>query len=293
MTTATLDTDRHPFRFDRPGIIMTGMVIAFGILFFQATQYLGLMERLAEWQFSRFDRYFPALTILILTAICALVVGIILDLLRRRAARTETVDPLTRERLLTVRWWRVFAVVAGIGAVMTLSAFVHFLRLPDGSGAVRLSDLGAAQPGPLVEGRMQLTGSRLVGPISRSTDDVLFVRSSSYFAPARRIRGNDNIPTFDLFIEVTGEQAQARGLPATNSGILRFSAMPPDIVALYRHAGYDVADRSAILFRSVSSARRAGVLLMTQFLAFSLIALVFAAILRRRERRLDREAAAA
>ena len=73
-----------------------------------------------------------------------------------------------------------------------------------------------------------------------------------------------------------------------NVGVLRLKALPGELVLLYRSRGFRVSDAPSVVFLSEQSSRRATVFLLFEALIGGVIALVFAWILRRRIRRVER-----
>ncbi|MFM6854316.1 MAG: hypothetical protein ACKOUM_09585 [Sphingopyxis sp.] len=72
--------------------------------------------------------------------------------------------------------------------------------------------------------------------------------------------------------------------------MMRLDALPPDIEAMYRNAQIAVSPDSAVLFSDPSAATRPLAIMVGEAIIFGLIALVFAAYLKRRLRKLRESA---
>jgi hypothetical protein len=265
--------------------MLVGCSVVFLFLLIQAATYSGIIEWLAEWQFARFGRYFPALTI---GLILLLFVGLwlIASRLRRRARKQKIlVDPVIRDSRRLASAANFMFVSVGLGGLLALGTFISSIQQPSMDGTPAVADLSGGEVA-LKAGPMRLTGLSAVGPISRHAEDVMLFRATRYFAPVGSTRLEDGTPAFNLFVEVEGPQ-EARLRPRMN-GLMRFNALPLEVVEMYNGAGYPTARRSAVLFRTETSADRPALLLAAEFLVYALIAAAFGLLLRRRERRILR-----
>ncbi|MDZ3833694.1 MAG: hypothetical protein U0S50_18045 [Sphingopyxis sp.] len=265
--------------------------------------YTDLVGRLGEWQFARFGRYFPALTVLLPIVLGLIVWTAAAKILRVLAERRSgTRSALGKRRILLVDATRLLFILAAVAGLLTLAVFTHYLQLPDNRGKLQLVSLKTASAGDLREGPVKLIDAPGIGPVSRYADGLIFTQRTSFFMPvgaastAREGVSGAEKP-FNLFVEVApssddiSDDALARLVSvksAEHRGLLRAGALPAEIVAMYRGAGYPVDTSSSVLFLSPASANFRVLLYMCETLAFGLIALLFGLILNRSKRRADR-----
>lgn len=289
--------------------IVTICLIVFAILAGQLVSYTDLVGRLGEWQFARFGRYFPALTVLL-----PIVLGLILwsaaaKILRMIAERRGGNRVIGKRRILLVDAARLLFILAAVAGLLTLAVFAHYLQLPDNRGKLQLISLKTDSAGDLREGPVKLIDAPGIGPVSRYADGLIFTQRTSFFVPVgsavtEREIGSDSTAArpFNLFVEIEppsddiSDDALTRLAlvkSAEHRGLLRAAALPSEIAAMYRGAGYPVETRSSVLFLSQASANFRVLLYMCETLAFGLIALLFALILNRAKRRAERVEAVA
>ncbi len=283
MATAAVNSGINDRQWSTRRWLLISSAIVFLFLFIQAATYTGVVEWLAEWQFARFGRYFPTLTLAVLLL---LFIGlwIVIDRLRRRTRnQKQLVDPLVRDMRRLSSAANFLFVAAGLSALMGLGVLASYFQQPSMDGPPTIVDLsrGAATLEP---GATRLTGMTAIGPVSRHTEDLLFWRATQYFAPVGQTRLENGETVFNMFVEVDGPQA--RTLSRQMSGLLRFNALPPEVAQMYTNSQFPTARRSAVLFRSAGSADRSTLVLLGEFLVFALIATSFGLAMRRREQRL-------
>jgi nitrate reductase gamma subunit len=148
---------------------------------------------------------------------------------------------------------------------------------------VRTIDVARGSPNLLQGGPVQLTSVRPLGPVARYSEDFMFWRKTRYLAPIGRTRTDNGSYAYNLFIEVPG--IETARVPASATGLLRPRSLMPEVAQMYVNAGYATTRDSAVVFASTTSADRAALVLMTQFLIFATVAALFALWLRRREQR--------
>jgi hypothetical protein len=274
-------------------------LLLFAILLSQAFGFTAFVGQLGGWQFARFGRYFPALTIIIPLIIIAILWMLGARLLARaRHRRNPDASPLD-QRVTLGDGARLFLLIGWLSGLGALAVFGHFLQLPDGDGAIRTVNVTATRPVTFSEGPVRLVAAPPLGPVARYVEDLMVTRRTTYFVPVGIVphvgvgRPRHRAP-FNLFVEVeriAGDESTDPRLPATfapggeHDGILRADALPPEIAQMYRDVGYPVAAQSAVLFRSADSAQRGVIVLMAEFIAFGLIALLFGLWMRRVDRR--------
>lgn len=303
----TADGDRPILR-TRGLIIVSICLIAFAILAGQLVTYTDLIGRLGEWQFARFGRYFPALTVLLPIVLGLIIWTAAAKILRMIAGRRHGTRVVGKRRILLVDATRLLFILAAVAGLLTLAVFTHYVQLPDSRGKLQLVSLKTLSAKGLVEGPVKLVDAPGIGPVSRYADGVIFTQRTSFFLPvgsaatAHEIRsGSKAARPFNLFVEIdppAGDISNdalnrlASVKSAEHRGLLRAGALPSEIVAMYRGAGYPVETRSSVLFLSQGSANFRVLLYMCETLAFGLIALLFGLILNRAKRRAERNEAA-
>lgn len=285
MATAAVNSGNNDRQWSTRRWLLISSAIVFLFLFIQAATYTGVVEWLAEWQFARFGRYFPTLTLALLL-LSFIGLWILIDRLRRRARNQRIlVDPLVRDMRRLSSAANFLYIVAGLSALMGLGVLASYFQQPTMDGPPTIVDLsrGAATLEP---GATRLTGVTAIGPVSRHTEDLLFWRATQYFVPVGQTRLENGETVFNLFVEVDGPQT--RRVSRQMSGLLRFNALPAEIAQMYTNTRLPTARRSAVLFRSAESADRSTRVLLGEFLVFTLIAALFGLAMRRRERRLGK-----
>ena len=253
-----------------------------------AWSYQGLIYGLAEWQFERFGRYFPTLTIALLLSVAAvlLVVGRIVWGRMYDKSDKQPVEPeLAREaraldRLtITRRFFRAFAVLAAVAGAGT---FVHLLQFPGPTKAVTTIDLSSGAPVRLKEGSVIVRGIQLIGPIARTSEDITFSRSSILIAPVGQTRLENGSVAANLFVQVT--DTDRRKLPTEVRGVLRRNALPSEVAVMYRAANVPVISESSVVFLDSAAAREPTLNVLITFMALAIGGTALALLARRRER---------
>lgn len=305
----TADSVDRPIWRTRGLTIVTICLIVFAILAGQLVTYTDLVGRLGEWQFARFGRYFPALTVLLPIVLGLIVWTAAAKILRMIARRRGGTRVVGKRRILLADATRLLFILAAVAGVLTLAVFTHYIQLPDNRGKLQLISLKTASAGDLREGPVKLVDAPGIGPVSRYADGLIFMQRTSFFLPVgsaatAREMGSGSMAArqFNLFVEIeppSGDISDdalnrlASVKSAEHRGLLRAGALPSEIVALYRGAGYPVETGSSVLFLSQASANFRVLLYMCETLAFGLIALLFGLILNRAKRRAERAEAAA
>ncbi|QYU69074.1 hypothetical protein J4558_02715 [Leptolyngbya sp. 15MV] len=265
-----------------PGLVIA-VIALIGI--WLGWNYVGLMHWLGELEFRLFNRWHPAITVLALAAIPALIWRLVLMVRRRRSAATtpkvDVVRPLVYLRALRI----LLLSAAGIALGLALAAFVQFLMLPSADRPER--PLRADQAASVEEGPVALEGLRTIGPLVRYREGILGIGPDQWFVPvaARRTALG---PEYILFVEVAGRR-HALVQPG-HRGILRANALPRELGTLYRANGLRVSETAAVVFLNRETMRRGTLFFLFEALLGAALALVFAWFARRRITRLESEA---
>lgn len=304
----TADKVDRPMWRTRGLIILAICLIVFAVLAGQLVTYTDLVGRLGEWQFARFGRYFPALTVLLPIVLGVIIWTAVAKILRMIAERRNGARAaLGKRRILLIDATRLLFILAAVAGLLTLAVFTHYLQLPGNDGKLQVVSFKTASAQDLREGPVKLIDAPGIGPVSRYADGLIFTQRTSFFVPVGSVlmpseSGSASARSFNLFVEIEppagdiSDDALTRLASVKSTehrGLLRAGALPAEIVAMYRGAGYPVETRSAVLFLSSASANYRVLLYMCETLAFGLIALLFGLVLHRAKRRAERANAAA
>jgi hypothetical protein len=297
------------------GMWALGVWLALVSLFFlkQTIDYVGLIARLAEWQFLFFDRYWPTLTFLALTLLCSSPLILALWLIRARQRRDEKLGPARIDdgRILSGRLMRLQSFFMGIAVGSVTAAILSLflmLQLPSDEGAPRSIVLGSPDAMAPGEGPAILTGSVDVSETAQFNENLILVKRTLYFAPIRS--GPDDKSPLRYFVEVRRNDVrgdynkinfpkgrdlvrlwryEVPGLSFTpyQSGVLRRRGLPGEIANGYRYAGYQVDPDNYVLFRSKERLTWRYLVIAAEFLLTAIIAGVMTGIMWRRRRKLS------
>ena len=254
------------------------------LFFWQSFSYFGFVSRLAEWQFSYFGRYFPALTLIILVLLCAIPVLLIHGFEQRRRRRNEAgaLDARATAIATATQWTRALFALALIGALATIASLVVMERLPDAAGPVQpiTSDAKIVPH----EGLTTIDGALVTGLVARFDENLIVARRTIYFAPVTPAPGEP----LRYFVEVRAPDANATPMTVRHSGVLRRAALPSEIVTLYRNAGQVVSAEPHVLFSSEQAVRWRYLVVAIECFLFAAICLGFALVQRRVWQRLTK-----
>ena len=266
--------ERHaPTRRRRFWLWVVAIVAVFAFLFYESVNYIGLMHGFAEWQFERFDRYFPVLSVIAILVLLYLIWEALRYVLRR-GWRKDPENLLHRRRIAARRSAALFLqCVAAVGLILTIGTFIQWTQQPPTRGPATPIALASGRSAVLAPGPVSVSGMRAIGPIARYSEDFLFLRRTRFLAPIGR--GTGPGAPYNLFAEVRGMDPE-RDVPETIDGVLRADAMMPEIRILYRDADFAVAENSAVIFATPASANRPFVVLLVELVSLTIMALLFA-----------------
>jgi hypothetical protein len=289
-----------------------GFWVAIVCLFFlfQALDYRGLIARLAEWQFLRFDRYWPTLTFVAVVSLFSTPLILAVWLLRARQRRTESFGPARHDdlRIVKGRLARLQGFFAGVSAGSLVAAVIVIimqLQLPSDEGMPRSVIVGSPDAIAPVEGRTIITGNVDLRETAQFNENLLLVKRSLYFAPVREsaddksplryfveVRRNDvkegyhpiEFPKDEELVRVWRFRLSHLVFTPYLDGMLRRQALPGEIVNLYRHAGYEVDDDNYVLFSDLQKLSWRYNVLAVEFMISAIISAIAAVIFSRRRR---------
>jgi len=205
---------------------------------------------------------------------------------RKGATAQPQAEALTRARtLLYLRALQLLLLAAAaVALALAFAAVVQFLSLPDAEEPPRplnVERIEAFKEGPVV-----LQGLRTIGPLARYEEGLFGIGPDYWFVPVVS-RHTALGPEYTLFAEVEGRRDALLG--AEHEGILRHDALPRELIVLYRANGMRVSDTASVVYRDRRSMQRGTLFFLFEALLATAIALIFAALARRRIRRLREE----
>jgi hypothetical protein len=227
-----------------------------GMFVWQATQYHGFVELLAEWQYRVLDHYYPGITIALLSLFFSVPLLAMLFILWRRwrAKNDETGDPVGIMLSASRRLRRVCGFLALLSTAGALLVYVLSLWLPREGMPVHLVDIRNAQSPSVPEGSATVVGPVDMEALVRFDDRALLFHRRLYFAPVRyRLRG-EALPA-RFFVQVEERADLPRHFLPVRSGVLARGALPGDVERLYRNIRYPVAERPYLLYRDGDTLR--------------------------------------
>jgi hypothetical protein len=233
-------------------LLLIWSVFAAGVLLWQTIAYRGIPSAFAEWQFDRFGQYFPVLTLLLLVALFGF--PIFYFLFRRHRIRLQSRNVPMEETALLQAHAKVFrnrlAWLAGGFAVAALLPLFFALGQPSGSGKV--NPVSVASTAAPAEGATALSGTIRFDRAATLNETLLLMRWQRRFAPVQPASGS--LSRLRYFVELRDGETQAPS-GAPRQGILERGGLPGELAALYRNAGYEIAEPHYILFASSASMR--------------------------------------
>lgn len=242
--------------------------------------YVGAMQWFAELQFRLMRRWHPAISVLLVAALFALVWRLIVFGRRRKKSESDA-DTLGWK----IRYHRVLTVLFIGATVLSVAlaalSFFQLISLPrtDGDRQALSPQSGSI----LKEGPVAMSGWRTIGPMARYEEGLLGIGPDLWLVP---IAGNSSPvgPVYTLFAQVSDRHHPL--VPNAFSGVLRRSALPAEIVMLYRQNGMRVEDTAGVVFLDSTSMRRGTLFFVFEALVGALLCSIFAALARRRAKRL-------
>ncbi|MEH6757987.1 MAG: hypothetical protein V7676_10775 [Parasphingorhabdus sp.] len=252
--------------------------------------YTGLINRLGEWQFATFGLYFNLASILIFVALLALVWRIGRTLVRRDRSDDEIEDraaeDLRNNLLLTTLAKKI---TGWLGLAIIFSAFVtmiYLVLLPSEDQKTRELSAAEAERGP--EGPVELRGVTAIGQTARYRQGFLFWQRTYYFMPIAKEKNQNKAAKVTVFLEVPAKLARSN-TAISAKGILRHGTLPDEVASMYAGANIPVAERASVIFANESSSNWATRVLLYDMLLLGFLSLLFSWLLKRRQKRLEKE----
>ncbi|MDQ4420019.1 hypothetical protein OOT33_06140 [Sphingobium sp. DEHP117] len=260
----------------RAASIVSGLWLALlaGLFVWQATQYRGIVELLAEWQYRVLDHYYPGITIALLCLFFSFPLLVTLFILWRRWRRQnelagEPVAVMLDASRRLKRLCTFLAIAAGGVAILALALAQ---LLPSEGMPVHLVDVRSAQAAVIPEGSASVVGPVDMSALVRFEEEVLVFHRRLYFAPVRyRLHGVAQPAR--IFVQVEERADLPRQFVALKSGVLARGVLPGDVDQLYRNIRYPVEARPYLLYRDSATLRWRYHMLSAQM---ALVGLLFA-----------------
>ena len=247
--------------------ITAGWALLVGaVLIWQTVTYSGVIARLSEWQFGRFERMFPVSTILLITLLLSLPLLFLLVSRHRRYRRVRGEPPLTVQAL---RERRVSRWLAGSTLVMSgfalIAAILTLIQSPSDDGQT-LSDMFGADAitkEGVVDARARVR-TDLVGYYEKRG---LFWKSGVYLAP---IEPSTNPTKLTHFLVV---DKASIGEPSEWSvrGYVRRTRLPGGFERLFGNTGYTLQRPAYVVYPDAGEAFRARFGLAESLLRFAFV----------------------
>ena len=296
---------------------IVGVWIGIVCLFFlwQTLTYQGLIARVAEWQFIIFDRYWPTLTFVAVSALFSSPLIAMLWILRMRQRRDESLSPanVDDERHLLGRLSRLYGLFLGIALGSLAAALICLVlrwQLPTDQGTPRSIVIGSPDALGPVEGPAVITGYVDLGETAQFNENLLLVKRTLYFAPVRaakddrspiryfvQVRRNDRKTDYDPItfpdkperVKVWRFRLDHLDFTPYTNGVLRHNGLPGEIGRLYRYAGHDLASDNYVLFSARATIGWSYYVLAAEFALSALISGAVAMMAYRRRRKVSHD----
>ncbi len=259
-------------------------IIVSAFFLWQTILYKGIAGRLAEWQFARFDTYFPTLTLLALVALFTLPFLALLALKRRLSTSKTEMSSRSKAIAAGGSFLRILYGLTFMAFLASIVTMLLMLRLPSEGGSVQQIKLTARYDATPNEGPTNLIGAIDYRHVAKLEENLGPIKRDTYFAP---IVASGSKPTqIDYFVEVTPSKDNPGAFMSVGAGILRRNSLPGELVSLYRKSGYAVARPHYVLHKSVEAMQWPFVIVAVQYAVTGLILLIVALLYRRHRNRL-------
>lgn len=254
-----------------------------GLFVWQATQYRGVVEVLAEWQYRVLDRYYPGITIALLCLFFSVPLLVLLLILWRRWRRhnEKAGDPVAVMLDASRRLQRLCTFLAVVAGGVAVLVFLLARLLPSEGMPVHLIDVRSAHGAVLPEGSASVVGPVDMSALVRFEEKALLFHRRLYFAPVRyRLHGEAQPAR--IFVQVEERADLPRQFVPLMHGVLARGMLPGDVDRLYRNIRYPVVARPYLLYRDSATLRWRYHMLSAQV---GIVALLFALAAWREGRR--------
>lgn len=264
------------------------MVLA-AVFAWQALQYRGIVSRLAEWQYYRFDYYYPGITFFLLCLIFSLPLFLIRLLLRRqRSADEQPLSDVETGTLLLGKLRRQQYILSGaavISGVIAVAVFIASLFLPGNEPNVQRIEAARQGQGGIAEGRTELVGYADMQSVVRFDMWALLAWQREYIAPVRAYAGDKGPARF--FVHVRGTGNPQSPFEPIMSGVLKKDALPGDVYILYQQNMQPGTKNTWLLYKDRDQLSWRHRMVAAQMAILAAISGIVAWLIKRRRKRLS------
>ena len=254
------------------------------VLSVQAWSYTGLFSQLAEWQFTKFKRMFPAMTITAIAFLSSLPLLVLLSIRVRR--HRKYYGPPTLEHALEreVRISHFLLSVIGALTVLCLISFVLAINkekpLTTLSTSLNYLDNVRTQEGPL-----ETEAVVLHNRIASYRQDTALFQSALLLAPVTQGDDAKSLKYFKVISKIDARPASTEKV----SGYVREIKLPGGFQRLFTNSGYTVSNPAYVIYPNANAALAPKFGLTETILRFALLFLLGFVIHRLYLRRVRRE----
>lgn len=260
-----------------------------GMFVWQAAQYRGVVELLAEWQYRVLDSYYPGITIALLCLFFSVPLLVLLLILWRRWRRQNerAGDPVAVMLDASRRLQRLCTFLALTAGGVAVVVWLLARLLPSEGMPVHLIDVRSAQAAVIPEGSASVVGPVDLGALVRFEEKVLLFHRRLYFAPVRYRLHGKTLPA-RVFVQVEERADLPKQFLPVMSGVLARGVLPGDVDQLYRNIRYPVVERPWLLYRDSGTLRWRYHMLSAQMCVVALLFALGAWREGRRRRRIEK-----
>lgn len=258
--------------------------VVMAVLSMQAWNYTGLFSQLAEWQFSKFERMFPATTITAISFLFSLPLLILLSVRVRRHRKHYGSPSLEyayrRESKISV----FLLLVTGISFSLCVISFI--IATSNQKPLTKLStSLNYKNGVEVEEGPLETEAVVLNNRIASYRQKTAFFKNDLLLAPVTL--GND-VTSLKYFKVIPSVDARSPSTEAVN-GYVRKVKLPGGFKRLFSNSGYVVSKPTYIIYPDAEAALAPKFGLTETLLRFTLLFLLGFGIHRLYFRRVRRE----
>lgn len=225
------------------------MVVS-AVLVWQAYNYTGIYASIAEWQFRNFERLYPIATIALIVALLSLPFVLIIIFRKRRRRQLYGSPPgqvmLRREGLVS----RSLAGLAIAAGLIALGLAIAGLAI-GGLGERPLTNLSFAPDAAPTSGDVKSRAVVMTNRIGYYREGNFLAGRDLYVAP---IAANTQSTNIKYFLEIQ-DRAASPARVQDITGFMKAQALPGGLEQLYENAGYEIDDRTYVIFEDRASAR--------------------------------------
>ncbi|GGB75464.1 hypothetical protein [Blastomonas aquatica] len=226
-------------------------LLVIAVLVWQSYSYTGVFAWLAEWQFRRFDRMFPVVTIFLLTLLLILPALLLIGWRlreRRRLYGRANLGLLTRRGTFLGKW---LAILSGLFFIVSVGLALFGLSVSSGDDQP-VRSFSLTNPAPAAGREVQARAWVRTDRIGYYRERLIFTERDLYVAP---LTVGENPSDIQVFIQVSPTKDAVAAKRRVIKGFLREAAIPGALERLYQDAGYRIKRPTYLVFQAGTSAR--------------------------------------